>query len=83
MYHKMMVGLSYVFVNNRFPYLTHTQEFYRAQILNRSMSRARCDRVSENLHNAAPFVQRVEFIEALAALTSMFEEEVATCSGSV
>ncbi len=61
----------------------HIKEFYRAQIRNRSMSSARSDRVSENLQVSVPFVNRVEFIEALAALTSIFKEEVSTCSGVV
>jgi hypothetical protein len=64
-----------------FPTFPQAEEFYRTQIRNGSMSRARSARVSENLQVSVPFVNRVEFIEALAALTSIFKEEVSTCSG--
>jgi hypothetical protein len=45
------------------------------------MSRARSERVRQNLKEDVPFVHRVQFIEALAALTSLFKEEVFMCSG--
>ena len=62
------------------PSLTHTEEKYRAQIKSQSMSRARAEHVRQELKQHSPFVHRVEFIEALAALTSLFKEEVRSCS---
>ena len=66
---------------NRCLPLPLTEEIYRAQIRSQGMSRARCERVRQKLKEDAPFVHRVEFIEALAALTSLFKEEVSMCSG--
>ncbi len=49
---------------------------YREQIRGCSMSRARARLVLERLNTNKPYIQRVEFIETLAALTSLFVEEV-------
>jgi hypothetical protein len=53
----------------------------RCGLLLRFVNKARCERVRQKLKEEAPFVHRVEFIEALAALTSLFKEEVSMCSG--
>ncbi len=52
------------------------EQIYREQIRQCSMSNARARMVLERLDTEKPYVQRVEFIEVLAALTSLFKEEV-------
>ncbi len=49
---------------------------YREQIRSCSMSRARALMVIDRLNTEKPYVQRVEFIETLAAITSLYPDEV-------
>jgi hypothetical protein len=79
MAHKKAKDLRNLFDIISFPSLTFTEEKYRAQIKSQSMSRARAEHVRQELKQHSPFLHRIEFIEALAALTSLFKEEVHSC----
>ena len=56
--------------------LDRAEESMRAKVLDGSMSRARADMVHDALDSQRPFYTRVEFVEALAALSSLFWDEV-------
>jgi len=56
--------------------LDRAEESMRAKVLDGSMSRARADMVYDGLDCEQPFYTRVEFVEALAALSSLFRDEV-------
>ena len=56
--------------------LSHEEERARAQIEDKSMSRAHAERILNNLDPEKPFVLRLEWIQALAALASVHRSEM-------
>lgn len=56
--------------------LTREEEMYRDQIQQFSMTRARALRIETHLDPNSPFVSRVEFLESLAALVTLYTDEV-------
>ena len=56
--------------------LSHAENVCRSQIENSSMTKVRAKRIVENLDTTKPFLSRFEFIQCLAALSSMYSEDM-------
>ena len=56
--------------------LSHAENVCRSQIENSSMTKLRARRIVENLDSSKPFLSRFEFIECLAALSSVHSEDM-------
>ncbi|CAE7421452.1 unnamed protein product [Symbiodinium natans] len=55
---------------------TREEQRVRAQLADRSMRKAEAERILANLDATKPFLLRLEWIQALAALTSIYRSEV-------